>query len=126
MLEARESDRFERGSDAARHLLALHPDLLHRERDFMRDVGRKELRLEILKDHPDHRGATSHTRAPSSERPPIRTTPAKTPSSNSGTIRLRHFASVDLPAPDAPMTPTISPAAPRSRTPLSAARSPPV
>ena len=63
MLEAGEADRLERGADAARHLGTLHPDLLHRERDFVRDVGGKQLRLEILEDHPDPRRDLAHARA---------------------------------------------------------------
>ena len=63
MLEAGQADRLERGADAARHLGALHPDLLHRERDFVRDVGGKKLRLEILEDHPDLRRDFAHAHA---------------------------------------------------------------
>ncbi len=55
-------------------------------------------------------GATSQTRRCSSGSPAIRIAPRKSPSSNSGMMRLRHLASVDLPAPDAPITPIISPA----------------
>ena len=53
MLEAGKANRLERGADATRHLGAFHPDLLHRERNLVRDVGGKELRLEILEDHSD-------------------------------------------------------------------------
>src|SRR5690348_17348931 len=55
MLEPREAHGFERGPDPARHLGAFHPHLLHREGDFVRDVGGKELRLEILEYHPHAR-----------------------------------------------------------------------
>ena len=41
----------------------VHPDLLHRERDFVRDVGGKQLRLEILEDHPDLRRDFAHAHA---------------------------------------------------------------
>ena len=51
MLEAAQADRFERRHDSAVHLRAFHTDLFHRERDFMRDVGREQLRFEILEDH---------------------------------------------------------------------------
>ena len=43
------------GQDSAIHLGAIHADLFHRERDFVRDVGREQLRLEILEDHADLR-----------------------------------------------------------------------
>ena len=55
MLKAAQSDRFQRGLDSANHLGAVHPDLFHRERDFVRDVGREQLGLEILEDHADLR-----------------------------------------------------------------------
>ena len=125
MLEAGKADRLERGTDTAHHLLALHPDLLHRERDLVRHVGGKKLRLEILKDHPDSRRDFAYARAV--ERAAADSHhPVNAPPSNSGTIRLRHFASVDLPAPDAPITPTISPAAAVKLMRLSAGRSPSV
>ncbi len=57
--------------------------------------------------------------------PAMRIAPWKSPSSNSGTMRLRHFASVDLPAPDAPITPIISPAFWVKLTARSAGRSAP-
>ena len=63
MLEAGKADRLERGTDAAHHLLTLHPDLLHRKCDLVRDVGGKELRFEILKDHPDSRRDLAHAGA---------------------------------------------------------------
>ena len=63
MLEARKANRLERGADATRHFSAFHPDLLHRERNLVRDVGGKELRLEILEDHSDSRGDLAHARA---------------------------------------------------------------
>src|SRR5271155_5956412 len=56
MVEAGESNRFQRGAETRLHCRAIHPDLLHRESDFKRDVGAKELRLEVLKYHPDLRG----------------------------------------------------------------------
>ena len=43
--------------------LALHPDLLHRERNLVRDVGGEQLRLEILEDHPDPRRDLAYARA---------------------------------------------------------------
>ena len=55
MLKAAQPDRFQRGHDSPIHLGAVHPDLFHRERDFVRDVGREQLRLEILEDHADLR-----------------------------------------------------------------------
>ena len=55
MLEAAQPDRFQRRHDSPIHLGALHPDLFHRKRDFVRDVGREQLRLEILEDHADLR-----------------------------------------------------------------------
>ncbi len=55
MLEAAQPDRFQSRHDSPVHLGALHADLLHRERNFVRDVGRKQLRLEILEDHADLR-----------------------------------------------------------------------
>ena len=55
MLEAAQPDGFERRHDSPIHLGAVHADLFHRERDFVRDVGRKQLRLEILEDHADLR-----------------------------------------------------------------------
>jgi hypothetical protein len=55
MLEAAQPDRLERGHDSPIHLGAFHADLFHRERDFVRDIGREQLRLEILEDHADLR-----------------------------------------------------------------------
>ena len=51
MLEAAQPNRLERGNDSPIHLGAIHADLFHRERHFVRDVGRKQLRLKILEDH---------------------------------------------------------------------------
>ena len=62
-LESLEADRRERVCDPADHLGARHPDLLHREGDFVLDVGREKLRLEVLEHHPDHRGDVGHARA---------------------------------------------------------------
>src|SRR3984885_16350731 len=55
MLEAAQPDRFERWHDSPIHLGAVHADLFHCEGDFVRDVGRKQLRLEVLEDHADLR-----------------------------------------------------------------------
>ena len=55
MLEAAQTDRLQRRHDPPVHLGALHPDLFHRERDFVRDIGREQLRLEILEHHADFR-----------------------------------------------------------------------
>ena len=41
MLEAAQADGLERRHDSAIHLGAIHADLFHRERDFVRDVGRE-------------------------------------------------------------------------------------
>ncbi len=51
MLKAAQPDGLQRGNDSPIHLRAVHADLFHCERDFVRDVGRKQLRLEILEDH---------------------------------------------------------------------------
>ncbi len=63
MLETGKADRLERGADTPLHLGAFHPDLLHRERNLVRDVGGKELRFEILEDHPDLRRDLAHAGA---------------------------------------------------------------
>ena len=55
MPEASQADGFQRRQDSAIHLGAIHADLFHRERDLVRDVGREQLRLEILEDHADLR-----------------------------------------------------------------------
>ncbi len=51
MLEAAQSNGLQRGNDSAVHLGTVHADLFHRESDFVRDVGGKQLRLEILENH---------------------------------------------------------------------------
>ena len=53
MREAAQAHGLQRGQDSAVHLGALDADLFHRECDFVLDVGGKQLRLEILKDHAD-------------------------------------------------------------------------
>ena len=55
-LEAREPDRGERPRDPRRHLARIDAHLLEPEDDLLRDVGREELRFEVLEDHADRAG----------------------------------------------------------------------
>ncbi len=61
-LEAREPDGLERGLDARRHVGGGHAELLEAEDDLLRDVGREELRLEVLEHHADAAGELADRR----------------------------------------------------------------
>src|SRR5712692_10138069 len=63
IFEACQPDSFERRLDACRDLLVRHRDLFHRKRDFVRHVGREQLRFEILEDHSDRRGNVAYASA---------------------------------------------------------------
>src|SRR5207249_10838877 len=54
-LEARETDRVERGRDPAAHCSRIDAELLEAEEDLFLDARREQLRLEILEDEADER-----------------------------------------------------------------------
>jgi len=62
ILEAAQTDRLERGSEARVDFLARHRNAFHREGDFMRHRGGEKLRFEILKDHPNLTGEVTYSR----------------------------------------------------------------
>ena len=60
ILEAAQPDRFQRRGEPREDLFARHPDPLHRECNLMRNSRGKELRFEILEDHPDFAGEIAY------------------------------------------------------------------
>ena len=126
----RQADLLEQLADAAVDVAVGQPRLVQPDRlrdlrpDPLHGVERVQRALE------DHRGAgPPHARAgrPTSwsARPRPRTAPARSRGRDGGWRRRIVAASVDLPQPDSPATPTTSPAPTDRETPRTAGTSPP-